>query len=783
MIYSQEFLKQLDTQKNRVIYARITSLTFDESPIESIEGRTTGGSINLDGSSAVRRSCSLTLVAQNLNYNEYNWTLKTKFKLEIGVENNIDTTYPKIIWFPQGIYVITSFNTARSTNNFTISISGKDKICLLNGEVSGSLESQVDFGAIEEEDQDGVWTIRKLPIQEIIKNAVHTYGGEPLHNIIINDLAEYGLELLEYRYDLPMYLYRKVDNNIYENALINGDKLCQVGDTKTVKALKDLTNNELETLVDSLIGSINPQNIYFDNDNTAYHVAKIEFGQTAGYRMTDLVYAGDLIANIGESLTSVLDKIKNMLGEFEYFYDLEGRFVFQKKKTFVNTLWTPIGKDEWREAAVLESMAASTSTAYTFNGGELITTFNNNPNIANMKNDYSIWGERTGISGSALPVHMRYAIDIKPKYYKSILVDDKNDDDTKIQLELYNIKYGTSIGGQESKEYNDKEFDWRELIYQMALDYYKYNFLDDFELRVAAANPQFPTGRTGYEQYYIDLQGFWRQLYKPGIQNSIKETTDKINVLINDKDGIIPSKKKQINQFQLTINEIKNELSSETPGDIQSLYDNLQMQYEALRIIQSQLVLDEKTLKELEIQLEALNEDRVNYREDFWHKNVFERPDQLDFWFDFLDTEGELSQFNVQTVGDRLKSVNDTNVKGIYFKETPDVIFVKDIAQEKDPAYRYIQVPDIDSMFSISAQGKSAKLKLDELIYQHGYCIESSTINTIPIYYLEPNTRIHLYDIDSGIDGDYIISKISLPLTYNGTMSLTATKATENLLY
>jgi hypothetical protein len=47
--------------------------------------------------------------------------------------------------------------------------------------------------------------------------------------------------------------------------------------------------------------------------------------------------------------------------------------------------------------------------------------------------------------------------------------------------------------------------DWREIIYQMALDYYKYNFLDDFELRVAEVNPSYPSGRTGYEQYYIDL--------------------------------------------------------------------------------------------------------------------------------------------------------------------------------------------------------------------------------------------------------------------------------------
>jgi hypothetical protein len=32
------------------------------------------------------------------------------------------------------------------------------------------------------------------------------------------------------------------------------------------------------------------------------------------------------------------------------------------------------------------------SISYYFNGGKLITSFNNNPNIANLKNDYSIWG-------------------------------------------------------------------------------------------------------------------------------------------------------------------------------------------------------------------------------------------------------------------------------------------------------------------------------------------------------------------------------------------------------
>jgi hypothetical protein len=65
-----------------------------------------------------------------------------------------------------------------------------------------------------------------------------------------------------------------------------------------------------------------------DENSSRYTVSKVEYGQTAGYRLTDLTYAGDLISGIGESVTSILDKIVSMLGNFEYFYDLSGRFVF-----------------------------------------------------------------------------------------------------------------------------------------------------------------------------------------------------------------------------------------------------------------------------------------------------------------------------------------------------------------------------------------------------------------------------------------------------------------------
>ena len=695
----KQFLLDLDKQKHKTIYARITALNLLEHPIETIEGRVTAGSINLDGASAVRRTCSLTMIADNFDYNDYYWGLNTKFKLEIGVLNTINPSFDDIIWFKQGIYLISSFNTSNTTNNFTISLQGKDKMCQLNGEIGGSLTSSVDFGAEDIVDKNGVIQTRKIPIQDVIRHAVHTYAGEPLHNIIINDLEGYGLELLEYRYDTPMYLYRKVNSQYFDNVTLDGNKMGKIAKTGETKPLSAIENKYFDMLVETLTNDQEPSIITIDGGN--YYVAKVSYGQTAGYRSTDLVYPGDLIGNVGDPITSILDKIKNMLGEFEYFYDIDGRFIFQKKQAFVNTIWTPDNENNQKENANYEqSLAASSTYAYTFSEGELITAFNNNPNLLNVRNDYAIWGQRSGISGTAIPIHLRYAIDKKPVEYHTIKVTDG-------EVADYNKKYGTDLTGQNSNTYNTKMVDWREIIYQMAKDYYKYNFLEDFELKIIEANKNlYPTGQTGYESYYIDLLSYWRDLYCYG----------------PDYNKLTEEEKNQYYKF----------------GE----------------------------------------------NNEYWNKNVFESPELLNFWFDFLDIEGELSQYSVKNIGCRPKSINDTNIKSIYFREIPDVIFTSNINEEEQiSGYKYIQTGTArNSMFSISSQGKSAKDTLDEMIYQYGYCTESATITCIPIYYLQPNTRIYIHDDKTNLDGDYIISKITIPLAYNGTMSITATKAAETIL-
>ena len=154
-LLDEEFLSKLYEQEYHEKYARITSLTFDELPIARIEGKVTSGTINIDGSSNVRRTFNLTVAAHTVDINDYYWGIKTKVKLEIGLKNNLKdkenyTKYPEIIWFNQGKYVISTFNTQVATNGYTINISGKDKMCLLNGDLGGQLFASIDFGAEEQ---------------------------------------------------------------------------------------------------------------------------------------------------------------------------------------------------------------------------------------------------------------------------------------------------------------------------------------------------------------------------------------------------------------------------------------------------------------------------------------------------------------------------------------------------------------------------------------------------------------------------------------------------------
>ena len=522
---NEDFLLELEKDRNREVYARIILLDVNELPIEEIEGKVVSGSINIDGTSVVRRTCSLQLVSNNVNVQDFYWGVKNKFKLEVGLLNTIDEEYPDIIWFKQGIYVITSFSATLGVNNYTISISGKDKMCLLNGDMAGHIMNiSEDFGVkwIWQDNEHTQYIAEDIEIKEIIYKGVQTYAGELPQNIIINDIAECGVQLMEYRGKQPLYLIKNNDDKIYENMTVNGDMKCWYKKSET-----DNNTESIQTVLakipqyeKEITSEINqdpdrqPTIIYFSDPiatpgSRGYTVYQVVGGTGAiGYRLTNLTYAGELMAQAGDAFTSILDKIVDMLGNFEYFYDLDGHFVFQKKKNYITSKWTGLTGSSTDEENITyaKDNTSNDTFSYIFDGNYFITNFSSQPALANMRNDFSAWGVRTSATGAEIPVHMRMAIDHKPWYYKAF--------DGTVYV-ANTKKTGTLV-------------DWREIIYQMALDYYGHNSKDDFYVKLRENNivevdgekiQLYPNGRTGYERYYTDMEAFWRQLYIPSNEN------------------------------------------------------------------------------------------------------------------------------------------------------------------------------------------------------------------------------------------------------------------------
>lgn len=69
-----------------------------------------------------------------------------------------------------------------------------------------------------------------------------------------------------------------------------------------------------------------------------------------------------------------------------------------------------------------------------------------------------------------------------------------------------------------------------------------------------------------------------------------------------------------------------------------------------------------------------------------------------------------------------------------------------------------------------------ARLRAEYELKQKSNFAETVSFNCLPLYGLEVNQKIYLKENSIGIDGDYLIKRISMPLSINGQMSIEATK-------
>lgn len=621
-----DFLTQLDKLHMRVQYAKIILLSFkDEEPIKEIQGSITSGNLSVNGSSAIRRTINLTMLASidnsNLEDIDNEISINKKIKVLIGYDNPLKSykNYGDIIWFPCGLFVLSSANISRSTSGWNISITGKDKMCLLDGTAGGTLPASITFHESLVQLDNGDVEIQYPTIFQIIYEAVNHWGGEAIENIIITDIDEEIKMLVRYMGDKPVYF-----SNDY-------------------------------------------QSLSFEAQEDYPHM--FSYGQNAGYKYTDFTYPGELVLNAGDTVVTLLDKIVSTLGNYEYFYNIDGKFVFQEIKNYLNT-GSPL-----LELSPEDYVRSYNNAKFLYSLTDLDTTtaITRNPKYDNVKNDFYVWGKRKTSTGVEVSIRYHLAIDDKPD----------------IDLAMQNMW-----------EVKDKKSN---LIVR-----YDFNTLDDYSV----------------DDYTVTLVGTpcdeWREeLYRRALNAQVSNSV------------------------------YDNYYDSELIAEWRNLYNPMNK-----------------------------NWDATNH----WNPDVFNDPGSINFWLDFIDTSSALGKYSIKNIGRRTKVVNNNDIKTVYNSEVPDVVFIEGLDQDLIVKYQgigqrfFILTNEYYDMFSISTTGTSCFDQIREMMYQNLCYNTTISLTCLPKYYIEPNNIIRVEDKDSNIYGNYQITQYSLPLTYNGTMSITATE-------
>lgn len=648
------FLTKIDNTPEKVQQLKLTILNWKDEPITTVEGRSTGGSISVNGASSMRRQGSLTMVAAPELYDITNidnlLSINKRVAIEIGFKNIWDEyqEYP-VIWLPQGVFVLSNATIAKNVTSFTISLTLKDKITLLNGENGGVLPTVIHHHPMIDEAGNEV----PSKIRDILYTLLVVYGGLPEEKILIDNV--------------PLRIKNAVrvisSSPVYSTGGYEGGNDFRLWLTKP-------TGADVHT--------------YYFNENV-------------GYTYTDFVYpAKELISNPGETITSVLDKIKNALGNYEYFFDINGVFRFQEIRNFINE---GSALDNWSEALNEKYLVNSQNdiATYRFSDSALLTAVSNAPLYSAIKNDIVVWGMQ---SETSIPIRYHLMIDYKPtidttQSYEGVLYRARNE---KTGEDTGPYRFGPLALAQTSSP--------------------KLHIIATFE---------------GASSIVLTASSDWR------LQEYLQ----------------ITSQNKQ-SYFAL---EVKEELPK---------------------------------LMNIDVAIGAGQAGRTA----LWACMLEDgRPDvNAATWFlDILDVNEvkSLEWMAISNIGRREKVINDKNVNCLFAPNYQNIILIHADGSQQVGALRkeaieqgetFIQVASeiwekLNNQSTLFAAHDMIRSMLHEIT---GYN-ESISLTTVPIYHLEPNTRIYVTDPDTGVNGYYILKTFSVPLTVGSTMSSSCQKAIERV--
>ena len=696
----RSFLLKLSRHHVREYLAAITILDFEsEMAIATLTGKVISGNMSINSQSPTRRTGSLQVIFDNTTRNIKETVnliaVDKKVSISIGYTNpfyHMDEyrKYGSELFFKQGIFLITGASSSITTTNCTVTMQFTDKMALLNGTAGGTLPASVSFHESIIIDKDENQTTTYPLIRDIIKEAVHHFGGEQVGRIIIDDVPLKGRQVVAWGGSTPIRF----------NSADKG------GASFVISA------GEVDGYTD----------VYSQNE-------------VVGYMETDLTYPGELTQKAGASVQQVCDTIAKTLGNYEYFYDIEGNFRFQMIANYDKTGVTPLmfsnnpledeegnlikddkgnidfDVDNIDMYALLYPNWNDDQFIDEFANKDLILSINQNPQYANIKNDWVCWGTRQDKSSnsnntnSTKMVRYHLVIDSKPKDSKTALcrkyiwkIYNENTLTVTRYVFLDKKDQRPELGEGEACDEEDRQspllkenaeegepssyfFDWREELYRKALQAYG------------------PSQEGSY--YDEELLAEWRQIFD---------------------------------------------------------YDNRDFK------------------KEWE---EYFGIDTFRG----YNPNVRNAPEKLRYWLDFIDSTAPIGQYSVNRIGRRTNAWEDSQINEVYAREINDIVFVvnpgdPEEAQEKakyyiDQGQRYCFIrPEMEQQFkyknSYGTCFEAVRQKLNENMYYNS----TVSLTCIPLFYLDVNKIIRLNYPELGVVGDFVIKTLSWQIGYNATMSI-----------
>ena len=181
---------RLIRQPSVTCFVKIEVMDKNEIIMNSLEGIISGGSLNINASSDIRRTLSFTVVPtrlQDIKVNEvsYIW-LNKNLRMQVGIK---DIRTENIKWWNQGYFVFTDTSGHYDSSQNTLQVNCADFMALLDGTRNGNLGQLQTIIPAYEEDTD---TGEVLSYNYIRDAMIYTVGQlGRISQIQMDDIGEY----------------------------------------------------------------------------------------------------------------------------------------------------------------------------------------------------------------------------------------------------------------------------------------------------------------------------------------------------------------------------------------------------------------------------------------------------------------------------------------------------------------------------------------------------------------------------------------------------------------